>query len=126
MSGYLTEINEKRKEQWHEADWRKSYIWSIEGALTMLWQMVQSPDQDLSPGLKTNMENAIMQLKECQYHHTMPVAGDLKGMVDPPFINYVTWVFVDNKGNPLNALTSDTSSQVMLGLLWLYTKDAIR
>ena len=125
MSGYLTEIHEKRKEQWHKADWHKSYIWSIEGAVMVLWQMVQSPEQALSPSLKTNLENAIMQLKECQYRHTMPVAGDLKGMVDPPFIKYVTQVFIDNKANPLNALSRDTGSQVMLGLLWLHTKDAI-
>ena len=26
MLGYLAEINEKQKEQWHEADWHKSYI----------------------------------------------------------------------------------------------------
>ena len=126
MSRYLTEINEKQKERWHEGDWRKSYIWSIEGALTVLWQTVQSPDQDLSPGLKMNLENVILQLKECQYHHTMPVASNLKGTVDPPSIKYVAQVFIDNKGNPLNALTGDTSSQVMLGLLWLHTKDAIQ
>ena len=126
MSGYLTEINEKWKEQWHEADWHKSYIWSIEGALTMLWQMVQSPDQDLSPSLKTNLENVIVQLEECQYHCTMLVASDLKGTVDPLFIKDVTRVFIYNKGNPLNALTGDTGSQVMLGLLRLHTKDAIR
>ena len=125
MLGYLTEINEKRKKWWHEADWCKSYIWSIKGALTMPRQMVQSPDQDLSPGLKTNLENVIVQLKECQYHHTMLVASDLKGMVDPPFIKYVARVFVDNKGNPLNALSGDTGSRVMLGLLRLHTKDAI-
>ena len=125
MSGYLTEINEKWKEQWHEADWCKSYIWSVEGTLAVLWQTVQYPDKDLSPGLKMNLENVIVQLEECQYHHTMLVAGDLKGMVDLPFIKYVARVFVDNKGNHLNALTRDTSSQVMLGLLWLHTKDAI-
>ena len=125
MLGYLTEINEKQKERWHEADWCKSYIWSIEGTLTMLQQTVQSPNQDLSPSLKMNLENAIVQLEECQYHRTMPVAGDLKGMVDPPFIKYVTRVFVDNKGNPLNALTRDTGSWIMLGLLQLHTKDAI-
>ena len=125
MLGYLTEINEKWKEWWHEADWCKSYIWSIEGALTMLWQTVQSPNQDLSPGLKTNLENMIVQLEECQYCRTMPVASDLKGTVNPPFIKYVTRVFINNKGNPLNALTGDTGSQVMLGLLWLHTKDAI-
>ena len=51
--------------------------------------MVQSPDQDLSPGLKTNLENMIVQLEECQYRRTMPVAGNLKGTVDPPFIKYV-------------------------------------
>ena len=87
MSGYLTEINEKWKERWHEADWHKSYIWSIEGALTMLWQMVQSPDQDLSSSLKMNLENVIVQLEECQYRCTMLVASDLKGMVDPPRIS---------------------------------------
>ena len=126
MSGYLTEINEKQKERRHEADWHKSYIWCVKGALTVLWQTGQSPEQALSPGLKTNLENVIMQLEECQYHHTMPVAGDLKGMVDLPFIKYVTWVFIDNKGNPLNALTRDTSSRVMLGLLRLHTKDTIQ
>ena len=63
MSGYLTEINEKWKERWHEADWRKSYIWSVESALTILRQAVQSPNQDLSPSLKTNLENAIVQLR---------------------------------------------------------------
>ena len=126
MSGYLTEINKKQKEQWHEADWYKSYIWSIEVALTVLWQMVQSSDQDLSPGLKTNLENTIVQLKECQYRHTMPVAGDLKGTVDLPFIKYVARVFIENKGNPLNALFRDTGSQVMLGLLQLHMKDTIR
>ena len=125
MSGCLTEINEKWKERWHEADWRKSYIWSVEGALMVLWQMVQSPDQALSPSLKTNLENAIVQLEECQYRCTMPVAGDLKKTVDLPFIKYVTQVFVDNKGNPLNTLIRDTGSQVMLGLLQLHTKDAI-
>ena len=88
--------------------------------------MVQSPDQALPPGLKTNLENAIMQLEECQYCCTMPVAGNLKGMVDPPFIKYVTWVFIDNKGNPLNTLTRDTGSQVMLGLLRLHMKDTIQ
>ena len=110
MSGYLTKINEKRKEQWHEADWCKSYIWSIEGTLTVLWQTVQSPDQDLSPSLKTNLENVIVQLEECQYCCTMPVASDLKGTVDLPFIKYITRVFINNKGNPLNALTGDTGS----------------
>ena len=125
MLGYLTEINEKQ-EQWHEADWCKSYIWSIEGALMVLWQTVQSPEQALSPGMKTNLENVIVQLKDCQYHHTMPVADDLKGMVDLPFIKFVARVFIDNKGNPLNTLPGDTGSQVMLGLLRLHTKDAIR
>ena len=101
MSGYLAEINEKWKEQWHEVDWHKSYTWSVKGTLTVLQQTVQSPDKDLSPSLKTNLENAIIQLKECQYHHTMPVASDLKGTVDPPFIKYIARVFMDNKGNPL-------------------------
>ena len=87
--------------------------------------MVQSPDQALSPSLKMNLENAIVQLEECQYHRTMPVAGDLKGTVDPPFIKYVARVFIDSKGNPLNTLSGDTGSQVMLGLLWLHTKDTI-
>ena len=41
-----------------------------------------------------------MQLEECQYRCTMPVAGDLKGMVNLPFIKYVTQVFIDNKGTP--------------------------
>ena len=67
MSGYLAKINEKWKERWHEADWCKSYIWSIEGALAVLQQTVKSPDKDMSPSLKTNLENAIVQLKECQY-----------------------------------------------------------
>ena len=98
--GYLTEINEKQKEWWHEADWHKSYIWSVKGALTMLWQMVQSPNQDLSPSLKTNLKNAIVWLEECQYCHTMPVAGDLKGMVNPPFRKYIARVFINNKGTP--------------------------
>ena len=92
----------------------------------MLWQTVQSTDQDLSPGLKTNLENMIVQLKECQYHHTMPVASELKGTVNSPFIKYVARVFIDNKGNPLNALTGNTGSRVMLGLLWFHMKDAIR
>ena len=126
MSGYLTKINEKQKEQWHEADWCKSYIWSVEGTLAVLWQTVQYPDKDLSPSLKTNLKNVIVQLEECQYRRTMPVASDLKGTVDRPFIKYVARVFVDNKGNPLNALTGDTGSRVMLGLLWLHTKDAIQ
>ena len=56
----------------------------------------------------------------------MPVASNLKGTVDLPFIKYVTQVFIDNKGNPLNALTGDTGSWVMLGLLQLHMKDAIR
>ena len=88
--------------------------------------MVQSPEQALSPDLKTNLENTIVQLEECQYRCTMPVASDLKGMVDPPFIKYVTQVFVDNKGSPLNALSGNTGSWVMLGLLLLHMKDAIR
>ena len=125
MLGYLTEINEKQKEWWHEEDWYKSYIWSVKGALTMLQQTVQPPNQDLTPSLKTNLKNTIVQLEECQYFHTMPVAGNLKGTVNPPFIKYVTRVFVDNKGNPLNALTGDTGSQVMLELLRLHTKDTI-
>ena len=79
MSGYLTKINEKQKDWWHKADWCKSYIWLVEGTLTMLQQTVQSPDQDLSPGLKTNLENMIVWLQECQYHHTMPVAGKPEG-----------------------------------------------
>ena len=91
----------------------------------VLWQTDQSPDQALSPSLKTYLENTIVQLEECQYCHTMPVAGNLKGTVDPPFIKYVTQVFIDNKGNSLNALSGDTGSQVMLGLLQLHTKDAI-
>ena len=62
MSGYLTKINEKQKEWWHEADWCKSYIWSVEGTLAVLWQTIQSPDKDLSPGLKTNLKNVIVQL----------------------------------------------------------------
>ena len=91
----------------------------------VLWQTDQSPDQALSTSLKTNLENSIMQLEECQYRHTMPVAGDLKGTVHPPFIKYVTQVFIDNKGNSLNALSGDISSQVMLGLLQLHMKDRI-
>ena len=81
MSGFLSEINEKRKETLHEVDWCKSYIWSIEGALTMLRQTVQLPDKDMSPSLKTNLKNVIVQLEECQYHCTMLVAGNLKGTV---------------------------------------------
>ena len=66
-----------------------------------------------------------MQLEECQYHRTMLVAGNLKGMVDMPFIKYVARVFVDHKGNPLNTLTGEISSRVMLWLLRLHAKDAI-
>ena len=125
ISGFLSKINEERKESWHEVDWCKSHIWSIEGALAMLQQTVQSPDKDMLPSLKTNLENVIVQLEECQCHRTMPVAGDLKGMVDVPFLKYIARVFVDNKGTPLNTLTGDTSSRVMLGLLRLHIKDAI-
>ena len=70
----------------------------------MLWQTIQSPNSDMSPSLKTNLENTIIMLEECQYCHTMLVAGNLKGMVDPPFIKYVARVFVNNKGNSLDAL----------------------
>ena len=66
MSGYLHEINEKQKDWWHKADWCKSYTWFIEGALTMLWRTVQSPNPDMASSLKTNLENVIMQLEECQ------------------------------------------------------------
>ena len=126
MSGFLHDINKKRQETWNEADWHKSYIWSVEGALAMLRQTVKKPDKDVSPILLANLQSVITQLEECQYCHMMPVAGDLKGMVELPFIKYVTRVFIDNKGNPLNTLTRDTSSRIMLGLLWLHTKDAIR
>ena len=125
MSGFLNDINEKKQETWNKADWCKSYIWSIKGALAVLWQTIKKPDKDVLPVLLANLQNAITQLEECQYHRTMPVAGDLKGMVDPPFQKYIARVFVDNKGNPLNTLTRDTSSRVMLGLLQLHTKDAI-
>ena len=91
----------------------------------MLRQTIKKPDKDVSPFLLTNLQNAITQLEECKYHCTMPVADDLKGMVDPPFIKYVARVFVDNKGNPLNTLTRDTGSRIMLGLLRLHMKDAI-
>ena len=122
MSGFLSEINEKRNERWQEVDWCKSYIWSVDGALVVLLQTIKTPDKDMSPSLKTNLESAIAQLEECKYRYTMPVAGNLKGMVHLFFIKYVARVFVDNKGNPLNTLTGETSSKVMFGLLRLHTK----
>ena len=94
MSDYLNDINEKRQERWGEADWHKSYIWSIKGALAMLQQTVKKPDKDASAVLLANLQHVITQLEECQYHHTMLVASDLKGMVDLPFIKYITSVFV--------------------------------
>ena len=36
ISSFLNDINEKRQERWNEADWHKSYIWSVEGALAVL------------------------------------------------------------------------------------------
>ena len=83
MSDFLHDINMKRQETWNEADWHKSYIWSNEGALAILWQTVKKPDKDMSPVLLANLESAIT-LEECQYCHMMPVASDLKGTVDPP------------------------------------------
>ena len=125
MSGFLHGINVKRQETWNEADWHKFYIWSAEGTLAMLQQTIKKPDKDMLPILLANLQSAITQLEECQHHHMMAVAGDLKGTVDLPFIKYVARVFVNNKGNPLNTLTGETSSKIMLGLLQLHIKDAI-
>ena len=117
MSRYLHCINVKRQETWNKADWCKSYIWSVKGALAVLRLTIKKPDKDVSPILLANLQNAITQLEECQYYCMMAVASDLKGMVDPPFIKYVTRVFVNNKGNSLNILTGETGSRIMLGLL---------
>ena len=126
MSDHLHNINEKMQDKWGEGDWHKSYIWSIEGVLAMLRQTIKKPDKDVLPVLLANLQNVIAQLEDYQYHRTMPVASDLKGTVDLPFMKYVSRVFINNKGNPLNALTRDTGSRVMLGLLRFHTKDTIR
>ena len=66
----------------------------------MLLHTIKKPNKDVLPVFLANLQNVITQLEECQSCHTMPVASDLKGTVDPPFIKYVARVFVDNKGKP--------------------------
>ena len=121
MSDYLNNINEKRQVRAQE---RAQVLHLVHQRCPChVATDRQEARQGLLAVLLANLQHVITQLEECQYCHIMLVAGNLKGTVDLPFIKYITRVHFDNKGNPLNALTSDTSSRVMLGL---HTKDAIR